>query len=148
MKVAFYTLDDDELVDLKDDHKIYVPDPGGQRRFSIGAYTKSGDENELLGMVQFKLGIYDDGECYAMMDYIYVNAEIRRQGVGTRLLDKANRVLKKSDIKTSIIDLYGSDKVLPEDEDAFLIFLKETGYIAVKSDKAGRTEHFVRFTDR
>ena len=148
MKLVFYTLDNDEIAELTDDYEVSVPTRGGEKIFSIGAYTKPEDDDKLLGMVQFRLGIYDDGECYAVMDHIYVDEDTRRQGVGTKLFDKANRILKKCDIKTSIIDLSGDPKASPEDEDAFLAFLKEVGYIAVKSDKAGRTEHFVRFTDR
>lgn len=148
MRVALYTLANEDIADLQENYGEFVSNLGKNNYFSIGAYTESDEEDKLLGVAQFYLNINDDGECYAVLDYIYVNNDIRRQGVGTKLIDKANRVLKMSDVKTSIIDISGNLSSLPEDEASFCGFLKESGYIAEKSGNTGGAKRFVRFTGK
>ena len=150
MRVALYTLAGEDMADLQENYGEFVSNLGKLNYFSIGAYTytESEEEDRLAGVVQFYLDIYDDGECYAILDYIYVKDDIRHHGVGTKLIDKANRVLKMSDIKTCIVDLSNNTTSLPEDELSFLGFLKESGYIAEKSGMTGGGKRFVRFTGK
>ena len=145
MRTEIYTLDKDDLSMLSGVLPEYVIEradlPG---YFSLGAVANVGGEDTLTGVAQFYININADGECFAEVLFVYVLEEYRRQGVGTKLVERINRILKKSDVKTSTL-------LIPEDADEIMgfetggkdleNFFKECSYISTREEMAvWRTE--------
>ena len=140
MRTEIYTLDRDDLSMLSGVLPEYVIEranlPG---YFSLGAVANVGGEDTLTGVAQFYININTDGECFAEILFIYVLEEYRRQGVGTKLIERINRILKKSDVKTCAL-------LIPEAADELMgyesggqeleYFFKECSYISTKEEMA------------
>ena len=140
MRTEIYTLDRDDLTILSD----YLPEYVVERSylpgyFTLGAVGQVDEEDTLLGMTQFYININSDGECFAELVYIYVLEDYRHNGVGTRLIERVNRILKKSDIKTCML-------LIPSEDDKLMgyetpgteleNFFKECSFITTKEEAA------------
>ena len=160
MRIGIYTLDKDDLNTMAD----FLPDFVVERAqkpgyFSLGAVGKVDDEDRIVGAAQFYIDINASGECFAYLIYVYVMEDFRRDGIGTKLVDKIGSILKKSDIKMCVVRL-------PDKKDVFLYkktpkpdiesFLKACDFITTKEEIVGETlpdttdKHtkFVRLTSR
>ncbi len=132
-----------------------VPEPG---YFTIGAVSKVDGEDVLMGLSQFYIDITSEGECFADLMYVYVLDDYREQGIGLKLVEKVNSILKKSDVKSCFTRISKSVK----DEallsmDAITSFLKECSFIPTKEVLVGETlpfpddkdsKKFIRLTRR
>ncbi len=136
MRTDIYTLDRDDLTTMSDVLPEYVIEraklPG---YFSLGAVGKVDDDENLLGMAQFYINITSEGECFAQLVYIYVLEEYRHRGVASKLIERVNRILKKSDVKTCItyvpdkdVKIYGQEISAADLEN----FFKECSFISTK----------------
>ena len=108
MRTGMYMLDGDDLEVFRDTLPDYMIDRALERGFfSIGAVAKDGEEDTLVGAAQFYINITPKGECFAELIYVYVVEDCRRQGIGYKLIECINRILKKSGIKvcTLLLDL-------------------------------------------
>ena len=102
MRTEIYTLDQEDLSLLRDEIPDYVINRSSEPGFfTLGAVGKADDEDGIIGVAQFYINITEEGECFSELIYVYVNEEYRRNGIGTKLLERVSRILKKSDIKTS-----------------------------------------------
>lgn len=146
MRIGIYTLDKDDLNTMAD----FLPDFVVERAqkpgyFSLGAVGKVDDEDRIVGAAQFYIDINASGECFAYLIYVYVMEDFRRDGIGTKLVDKIGSILKKSDIKMCVA-------CLPNKKDVFLYsitpkaevesFIKECDFMVTKEEIVGET-----FTD-
>ena len=115
MKVGMYTLDADDLEMFRDSLPEYMIDRAYERGFfTIGAVDESEEESgddALIGVAQFYINITPQGECFAELIYVYVKEDARRDGIGTKLIERVNRILKKSGIKvcTLLLDVADDD---------------------------------------
>ena len=147
MRLGYYSIDKEDILDLAGElagelDRI-AENMKKTRLFSIGGVT-DGDEGDLLGVLQFHLDIDEKSGCYAFLDYVYVRDEYRGQGIGAKLVRKADRILKMSGIETCITDI-------EEGKDGES-FLKECGFIYTRSydqkmgkENAKNARRFVRF---
>lgn len=142
VKTDIYTLDLDDLKafgeEIPDKITANVNKPGF---FTIGAVGVTDGDEKLVGMSQFYIDITSEGECFANLMYVFVVDGYRRQGVGTKLVDKVNNILKKSEIKMCIA------RVPEEKSKAIMIplkdfekFLKESDFFITKEEIVGETE--------
>jgi GNAT superfamily N-acetyltransferase len=105
--------------------------------FTLGAIGENGEEHRLLGMAQFHSNITDDGEYYVELVYVYVMEAYRRQGIGTKLLDRVRTILRKSDVQVLTLLVPSDDKgdfnteLPPADIEAFLT---ELGFMEMNAD--------------
>ena len=167
MRTELYTLDREDLAILEGEVPDYVinraHDPG---YFTLGAVVSDGDEETVVGIAQFFINITPEGECFSEMIYVYVTEKYRHQGIGTKMVERVSRVLKKSSVKTSTFILPDTiDERLGYEADANVItkFFKECDYITAKDEKdvwitvmgeiipgieKRKVTRFVRFTGR
>ncbi len=167
MRTELYTLDREDLVALEGEVPEYVisraHDPG---YFTLGAVTSKDDDDIVVGIAQFFINITPDGECFSEMIYVYVDKEYRRQGIGTKMVERVSRILKKSSVRTSTFILPDTlDDRLDYESGADEIskFFKECDYISAKDDsdvwitvmneiipgiEKRKVTRFVRLTDR
>ncbi len=143
MRTGIYTLDKEDLETMKDILPDFViersHEPG---YFSLGAVGKVDGEDVIVGVAQFYIDINASGECFAYLIYSYVIDEFRRDGIGTKLIDKIGSILKKSDIRMCVARL-------PIKKDVFLYsitpkenvedFIKACDFIATKEEIVGET---------
>ncbi|MBR1567365.1 MAG: GNAT family N-acetyltransferase [Lachnospiraceae bacterium] len=130
MKTSIYTLDRETLEEIRGQLPDYVTgcvhEPG---YVTLGAVD---GHDDIVGMVQFFVNITDDGGGYAEIDYIYTADNCRRQGVGSKLLNKVNRILKKSGVLVSTVLVPVSDQgamVLDTPAKELKAFFEDCNYI-------------------
>ncbi|GEM_PF-6909459 len=146
MRIGIYTLDKADMEAVAQFLPDYVVERAHEPGyFSLGAVAKVDGEDRVVGISQFYIDINSSGECFAFLIYNYVMEDFRRNGVGTRLIDKIGSILKKSDIKMCVA-------CLPNKKDVFLYsitpkaevesFIKECDFMVTKEEIVGET-----FTD-
>ena len=114
-----------------------VPEPvikagRGESFFPIGIVSREGKEESLLGMAVFFVGSTPNHRGYAELIYVYVIEEYRRQGLGQRLMEGMDDILKKSGLRFSLAVLppSGDDEILQDiSADEFKLFLISSGYV-------------------
>ena len=137
MRLRFYTLDTGELKNFSKTAGYGIPEHEGEDGyFSIGSASNPEDEDGLAGVAQFHLDVDEAGECYGILDYIFVEEEYRRLGIGVKLANKLSRILKQSGIKRCLAKI-------PDDQADIESFLKECGFLPTKEKKNDRT--YIRF---
>ena len=154
MKTELYSLTYDDLDifngDLSEVVFKNIDKPGF---YTIGAIENSDEEENPVGLVQFFVDIRSNGECFGKLVDVYVPVEYRRNGVGTKLVDKVTDILKKSDIKSCIAflpDEPGKEFSIPLGE--LSKFLTETDFFLTKEPAVGDSKasesgkYFVRMT--
>ncbi len=92
--------------------------------FVLGAADQ---ENNLVGMTQFHIGMLPDGECVSDVVYVFVGEDNRGRGAASRMLSQVHSILKKSGVDKSMT-------VLSKKQDEKQLFT-ENGYIFMKPDK-------------
>ena len=146
MRIGIYTLDKADMEAVAQFLPDYVVERAHEPGyFSLGAVAKVDGEDRVVGISQFYIDINSSGECFEFLIYNYVMEDFRRNGVGTRLIDKIGSILKKSDIKMCVA-------CLPNKKDVFLYsitpkaevesFIKECDFMVTKEEIVGET-----FTD-
>lgn len=139
MRTEIYTLDKNDLETLRGIVPDYVVDRADVKGyFTLGAVKKGNEDEGILGVAQFYVNITPKGECFAEIIYVFVEEEYRRQGMGTKLVERISRVLKKSSINTATF-------IIPEPIDGRLeyevsakeiaAFFKECGYTNAKEER-------------
>ena len=153
MKTGIFTLDRETLEEIGELLPGYVirraQEPG---YFTLGAID---DHDEIIGITQFYINITEEGAGFAEIVYIYTMDGCRREGIGAKLLDKVNRILKKSGVPVSTVLVPASDRGMiryetPAKEiDAFF---EDCSYIAskdsIKSFKTVLEDIFQGLNDR
>ncbi|MCR5453056.1 MAG: GNAT family N-acetyltransferase [Lachnospiraceae bacterium] len=71
--------------------------------FTLGAVGYKGDDGFPIGMAQFHSNITRDGRFFVEIVYLYVMEEFRRNGIGSKLIDRVRKINKKCDIETLTI---------------------------------------------
>jgi GNAT superfamily N-acetyltransferase len=115
-RMAEKEMQDARTQDLEDLEKVI-------RRENARVYGAMAPEGHLIGFVIVKLAAAHiiTGEFQAEIDELFVKAEYRRGGVGTGLMEKAERFVQSKSLK------YLSSEILAENL-AALSFLHERGY--------------------
>ena len=114
-----------------------VPEPvikagRGESFFPIGIVSREGNEESLLGMAVFFVNSTPNRRGYAELIYVYVIEEYRRQGLGMKLMEGMDDILKKSGLKFSLAVLppSGEDGILQGiSSEELKLFLIYCGYI-------------------
>ncbi len=138
-----------------------VPEPvikagRGGSFFPIGIVSREGNEGSLLGMAVFFVNSTPNRRGYAELIYVYVIEEYRRQGLGQKLMEGMDDILKKSGLKFSLVLLPppDSDGILQDiSAEELKLFLISCGYIPTEERqyfREGKLEYLfteVDFTD-
>ena len=143
MRIGIYTLDKEDMEAVAQFLPDYVVERAHEPGyFSLGAVAKVDGEDRIVGISQFYIDINSSGECFSFLIYNYVMEDFRRNGVGTKLIDKIGSILKKSDIKMCVA-------CLPNKKDVFLYsitpkaevesFIKECDFMVTKEEIVGET---------
>ena len=114
-----------------------VPEPvikagRGESCFPIGIVSREGKEESLLGMAVFFVSSTPNHRGYAELIYVYVVEEYRRQGLGQKLMEGIDDILKKSGLKFSLAILppAGENGILQDiSSDELKMFLISCGYV-------------------
>lgn len=139
MKLKIFTLDKKHLKEFSKMSDCCIPGFYGDRgTFSIGAVFGSDAESTLVGLAQFHLGLDEEHRCFGILDYIFVEEAYRRRGIGTKLVDAQNRILKQSGISKCVAEV--SDGVAEIES-----FMKESEFLPTK-EKNGKA--YIRFLNR
>ena len=100
MRYNMYTVNrhDIELFEdqLPDDILSNCGKPGF---FVLGA---ADDDNNLVGVTQFHIGMLPDGECVSDVVYVFVGEDSRGRGAASRMLSQVHSILKKSGVDKSM----------------------------------------------
>jgi GNAT superfamily N-acetyltransferase len=103
MKCGMFTLAKSDIGMFADEIPQYVLENCDKKgTFLLGA--ADGDSN-LLGFTQFFVGVLESGEIIADIVYVFVNEDYRQQGVASKMLNKVHNILKKSNVKKSLVFL-------------------------------------------
>ena len=101
MRTTIYSLERDDLSVFSDRIPAFVIErTGTPGYFTIGAGHGILEKNRLQAICQFYIDSFQNGTCYGRLDYIYVSGEVRRKGIGRRLIDRMDTILKNSGIST------------------------------------------------
>ena len=101
MRTTIYSLERDDLSVFSDRIPAFVIErTGTPGYFTIGAGHGILEKNRLQAICQFYIDSFQNGTCYGRLDYIYVSEEVRRKGIGRRLIDRMDTILKNSGIST------------------------------------------------
>ncbi len=78
--------------------------------YTIGAVKEEEEECTLLGMVQFHTNVTRDGRYFVEVVYVYVTDEFRRDGIGSKLMDRVRKITKNCDVETMTALLPADDE--------------------------------------
>ena len=95
-----------------------------RRIFTVGGADKEG---KLIGLIQFYVGNTAKGTTCGDIRYIFVEKDLQRKGVGTKMISKVHSILGKSGINKSMV-------FLPEKEPSEGFF-KVNGYLFTRNDQ-------------
>ncbi len=99
MKIKLYTFQKKDMELFGDALPEYVYENIGKNSyFTLGAVGEEEEQAILLGMVQFHSNVTRKGQYFVEVVYIYVMEEFRRNGVGSKMMDRVTRITKKSDV--------------------------------------------------
>ena len=124
MKFGMYTVSKKDIEMFADQLPEYVIENCGKKGcFMIGAVD---EENTLIGLAQFYIGMLEGGEFISDVIYVFVDEEYRRNGAASKMLNKVHSILKKSGIEKSLtlVDKKQEEKAL----------FSENGYVFMKPD--------------
>lgn len=128
MRTQMYTLGKSDIERFQEKLPKYVIENSSKKGyFTLGAFGMDNTDKQLIGVVQFYINITADSKYVSEIVYIYVRSDYRSQGIGTRLLERVDRILKKSQVDINLV-------MLPESKDEMWsqdisIFFNENGYI-------------------
>ena len=132
MKTAIKSLNRYSILGFYD----LIPEPvikagRGEGFFPIGIVSREGDEESLLGMAVFFVSSTANRRGYAELIYIYVIEEYRRQGLGQKLMEGMEDILKKSGLKFSLAILPPSETGILRDisSEQLKLFLISCGFV-------------------
>ena len=132
MQTKIYTLERDDLSVLKDRIPGFVVErTGTPGYFTIGAGHGILEGSRLQALCQFYIGSFQNGTGFGRLDYIYVSGDARRKGIGKKLIDRMDTVLKNSGISTAILLFPQKGKKMPGFEierEAAEAFFEKCGY--------------------
>ncbi len=100
--------------------------------FPIGIVSREGNEESLLGMAVFFVSSTPNHRGYAELVYVYVIEGYRRQGLGQKLMEGMDDILKKSGLKFSLAVLPPTEEegILQDiSSDELKLFLISCGYV-------------------
>ena len=140
MQTEIYTLERDDLSIISDRIPAFVADrAGAPGYFTIGAGQGILGDDRLKAVCQFYVGAFQNGACFGRLDYIYVSEDVRRKGIGRKLIDRMDTILKNSGISTAVLLFPKAGNRLPgfgiEREEA-LSFFESSGFFLTKDEEA------------
>jgi GNAT superfamily N-acetyltransferase len=105
----------------------------GNDRHALGAVESSGDQNYAVGILNFNLqegGSGDEDVNLAVVDWLFVDPRLRRQGVGTFLVNKVFEILYRVNASNTEQGIDGVLCDIPMDEryESLGAFLKGFGF--------------------
>ena len=125
MRFGMYTVTKNDLGSFENKLPKYVFDNCGKKGyFTIGALDP---DNNLVGVTQFFIGMFKNGEFASYVVYIYVNEEFRGNMAASRMLWKTHNIIRKSGIKKSLVFI-GDE---PEEKD----FFTQNGYLFMRLEE-------------
>ena len=93
MRFGMYTVTKNDLGSFENKLPKYVFDNCGKKGyFTIGALDP---DNNLVGVTQFFIGMFKNGEFASYVVYIYVNEEFRGNMAASRMLWKTHNIIRK-----------------------------------------------------
>ena len=102
--------------------------------FTVGSADKEG---KLIGLTQFYVGNTAKGTTCGDIRYIFVENDLQRKGVGTKMISKVHSILGKSGINKSMVFL---PKKEPSED-----FFKVNGYLFTRNDQEMNDYHQLNY---
>ena len=135
MRVVMYTLNRDDMNTFKGKIPEEVPlNCGEEGFFTVGGADKEG---KLIGLTQFYVGNTAKGIACGDIRYIFVEKDLQRNGVGTKMISKVHSILGKSGINKSMV-------FLPKKEPCEGFF-KVNGYLFTRNDPEMNDYHQLHY---
>lgn len=140
MYTEIYSLERDDLSIIADRIPDFVADrTGAPGYFTIGAGQGILGDDRLKAVCQFYVGAFQNGACFGRLDYIYVSEDARRKGIGRKLIDRMDTILKNSGISTAVLLFPKAGNKLPGfdiDREEALSFFESSGFFLTKDEEA------------
>jgi len=138
MKCIMYTIGKEDVSEFQDCLPKYVmKNCEREGIFILGA---ADEEDNLIGLTQFYLGMLSDESILSEIIYVYVREDSRDKGVASRMLGKIHQILEKSGIEKSVVVL--------SEKDREKILFKENGYMFMTLEENIKKSMGEMFGDR
>lgn len=140
MQTAIYTLERDDLSIISDRIPAFVKDrTGAPGYFTIGASGGIVGDDRLIGVCQFYIGSFPNGACFGRLDYIYVAEDARLNGIGRKLINRMDTILRNSGISTGLLRFPKKGGKLPGftiKRDEAEAFFEKCGFFPASDEEA------------
>jgi ribosomal protein S18 acetylase RimI-like enzyme len=89
------------------------------------------NEEDSIEEIEGYLKEFSDTKEYAFIQYLNIDKDLRRMGIGSYLLKKAEKYIKEQNIKTILLNAEPQEGEIEEYE--LMAFYKENGYVEIKN---------------
>ena len=140
MHTDIYSLERDDLSIIADRIPAFVADrAGAPGYFTIGAGQGILGDDRLKAVCQFYVSAFQNGAFFGRLDYIYVSEDARREGIGRKLINRMDTVLKKSGISTAYLLFPKKGSKLPGfsiNREETKAFFESCGFFLIEDEEA------------